>query len=231
MKAKNALNLKNYIEYIVCKDYRLGCEMAPITPLDDSFIKVKDVNNAILMDALSSSSNVTNSAPDLRGRLIALHLAIEDRYPVLEKEGDIEGFEICMKYQDKIYLLVCPDDPEPNADIRRPLLTALTLAHYVDCEEYSAQSAHDLISNLDDESSREEDSSREEKWSLEPADYTSLSPISSVTQVQTLSPSPEKDINGLLLARYDSLQKNRDLVGCGIILRYQDKIRLLSHSE
>lgn len=200
---------------------------------DDSFIRAKNVNNAILLHALSSSGQ-TATAEELRARLIALHLAIEDRYPVLEREGDIAGFEMCMKYQDKIYLLVCPDDPEPNADIRRPLLTALTLAHYVDCEEYSAQTAHELHSNMDKMDNIENmdnmgvaDSSREEKWTIQHS--INYAPLQTV---QTSSPKKVMAclaaLDGVLIARYNSLQKDRDMVGCGIILQYQDKIRLLA---
>ena len=215
-KAKDALNLANYIEYIDCKDYRFHCHMRHTTGNDDSFIKAQNVRNSLLLYSLQNSSIEYASAADLKSRLIFLHLAIEDRYAMLEREGDVAGFEICMQYQDNIYLLVCPDDPEPNADIRRPLLTALTLAHYVEYEEYSAQCGIDCFY-------RKEPQSEEEKWQINDEKSTHC-------HTEFLFKSAEKIRESLtilhqqLTSRYHILQKDKDIIGCTIILQYQDKI-------
>lgn len=215
-KAKDALNLANYIEYIDCKDYRFHCHMRHTAGNDDTFIKAHNVRNSLLLYSLQNASIEYASAADLKSRLIFLHLAIEDRYATLEREGDIAGFEICMQYQDNIYLLVCPDDPEPNANIRRPLLTALTLAHYVQYEEYSAQCGIDCFH-------LKEPGTHEEKWQINDEK-------SSNCRTEFLFKSAEKIKESLtilhqqLTSRYQILQKDKDIIGCTIILQYQDKI-------
>ena len=218
-KAKNALNLANYIEYIDCKDYRFHCHMRHISEGGDSFINAQNVRNSLLLYALQNSSIEYASAADLKSRLIALHLAIEDRYPTLERVGDVAGFEICMQYQDNIYLLVCPDDPEPNANTRRPLLTALTLAHYVEYEEYSTQCRNNYFDS-------KESQSHEEKWQVDDEQSTRRN-----SEYQFKSEEKIKEslsiLNYHLSNRYDSFQRDKDIIGCTIVLQYQEKIKNL----
>ena len=190
----------NYVEYVVCKDFRLHGR-ASHTVSKKLHISKKSSFRAL-------------QAADLKARLISLHLAIEDRYATLEREGNVQGFEMCMRYQDKIYLLVCPEDPEPNADIRRPLLTALTLAHYVQCEELSILHEMDLLSRTTTE------------YSDSVCTYKKYQYITSEQIKINL-----RKLYDQLFDRYNILSAGRDIMGCTIVLQYQDKIKNLLFSS
>ena len=202
----------NYVEYVVCKDFRSHQKVGRPSTNNAPVFSERSIKKEISIRVLQ--------AADMKARLIALHLAIEDRYATLEREGDVEGFAMCMKYQDQIYLLVCPDDPLPNPEIRRPLLTALTLAHYVQCAEYSIQTE---VYQLRNTATVGESNSNIERSDL----HCTYQFISSEQLTFNLN-----KLNEQLSDRYNMLSLGRDTVGCAIVLQYQDKIKnLLYHSK